>query len=1184
MKLFQKKWTKLLLTLALCLALFASFAACGDPGTSPTPSGSTSTQTDKTLISNGYFANASGTTLPKTPTNWSGQSGTGNGGSAPYTTDDVLRGTVSVGSVTSADPSLSGKDPGKADNDDKDANVLMIYNKNATAYRYRSASFAVSKGATVEVSVDVWTKLESGAAKIVITDGKAPFYTFEGINTNGTWQTYTITLQGNLATTKYIYVELWLGEGGKDDTATHAKGVAYFDNVTAYKTDMSDTAFDEIVTDADTQKYSLRLLNLDFTRQHTSNSKKNYATDWNTLSGGATSTKVEGVQKNVNRGIYNATDSFTLSDSTSLVAGQEGSTDGKILGIESPFKTAIGYKSSALYVAANSYYKLSVYVKTADVVGQGAYIRLTDVDNTEFSAISTDGDWTQYNYYVKGSATQSKTINLELWLGEGSSTHTDNYTSGYAFFDTVTFVEIDEDEMIAEGDEDDNNILVTELWNENLITTAPTFADFEYVENHGTPNTPGVDQIASVVSVTDVLDGYDLTEAIGGIDRENEDSTAYMLYHKKAGATFVSLSDASVFTINPNQSYRLSFWVRTIGVEEGKGLNVYLTDATDSDDVLDVATLSKINTECFDDECEETHEAWQEVTFYVRGDANDVKNVSIRLALGSGNAEDPSSYVKGHVFVSNFYLESVTNTEYTSATSTGNLGKYSFFKSTTSTTTVPNGGFDNFVAADSELIDGQLKGKPGAVDSWEASKNTGNNAVAGITNKAVFDYVKTEYGTFPVATFPYDTTLPAIYNGQPNLLMIWNQAEGKFSYTSPASNLAANSYYRISVQAKTVAVLKDGLADGAYAFVTLQTADNKWVVPVNTNGVADNDGWVTVDFYVSNGFAATSVDLVLSVGTDTALASGAAFFDNVVMTAITEEEYDEAVEGDYLKVVNLSSETFDTSALSYPTTPSEYTGATGKNSPSGTGYTISGVINLDDTESLQEYYEAADLSALTTHFGGNHSAPYFLLIHNKQDTAFAYTRSNISLAKSTTYLIKIKAMTMGLANGDSGKITINLGDDDSVSLTVDATEWTDYSFYITTNSEKAATAKLILALGEGGESTSDSTKWVTGAIGFDDLVIEKVDEVPDTLDIRTQRAYTIPEPETEDEDPDDKDPVTGPSATQVIEVVVASLLSIAVIVVLAWALVKKLAPKVKAKKNKKFARPTKANGKKKSND
>lgn len=1165
MKLFQKKTTKLLLILALCIAMFTCFVACEEPGPSSSPSASA--QADKTLISNGYFDKTSGTATIKTPTNWTAAAGTGTGGSAPATDNDVLRGVVSIGSITDVDSTLA--DPGLANTTDSGTGVLMIYNKNATAYRYRSASFSVAKNGTVDVSVNVNTKLESGAARIVVTDGKAPYYVFDNINTNGQWQKYTITLQGNQIASKYVYIELWLGEGGKDDTSTHAKGVAFFDNVTAYRNDISDEAFDQIVTDADSAKFSLRLLNLDFTRQHASGSKKNYATDWSSVTGGATSKKVDNVTRSINRGVFGKDEAFTLSDGTSVTPGTpEGATDDKVLGLESSyFKTSFGYKSSALFVEANANYKISVWVKTVGIEGKGAYVSITDVDNTKFSEISTDGTWVQYHYYVKGSATQDKSIQLELWLGDGDNTSSTNYTQGVAFFDNVTIEKVDT--LITEDQENSVTMLVEELYSDNLLSSAPEFDTFEYIENHGTPNTPGVDQISATVSTTATLTEYGLTEAIGGINREGEDNVAYMMYHKNAGATKFDLTDASAITILPNHDYRLSFWIRTIGVEDGKGLTAYLTDVTDSEDVKDVSTLNTLNSECFDEDCTDVHEKWEEVAFYVKGDADKTKTVSLRFALGSGSAEDPSSYVTGYTFISNFYLEQVSATEYSSASTGSNVGKHTFFTSTTSSTTVQNAGFDNFNVKESTLENGQLTNIPGVVDGWTISAKN-SSVVSGITTKRVFDNLKANNeSTFPAIDFPYDNTeLPAIFNGQPNLLMIWNKSDTTFYHKSPNLTLNANSYYRISAQVKTESVLRSGNVEGAYAFVKFATNQDTETIFVNTNDVADNDGWVTVDFYVSSGFASTTVNLMLGLGDGTDSASGVAFFDNVIMSTSTADEFEAATAGTYTKVIDLKAETFDTSSQNYPANPQNYTGTAAEGSASAKA----GIINLEDLEKLAEYGD--DFIDVVEAFDtDNHSAPYFLFIYNESAGAYSYKRTGVTMTANSTYLVKVKAMATGLTTGTNGKITIDLGNSNTVSLNVSDNEWKEYSFYVTTNSSSAS-ASISYILGEAGENAEDTSKFVKGAIGIDDLTIEKVasTDVPDATNAYTA-TLTVPEPEPEEDEDDTEDTTTGPSASEIIEIVVASVLSIVVIVVLVWALVKKLAPYVKAKKAKKFARP-----------
>ena len=144
-----------------------------------------------------------------------------------------------------------------------------------------------------------------------------------------------------------------------------------------------------------------------------------------------------------------------------------------LLMISSAFETYFGYKSATSTLSANSYYRLSVWVKTD---GGKASVTLANNSNAltinrnydDYNAaedgeyvgyvnIDTAGKWVRYDFYIATNMS-SATLNLELYLGnkygvtekalgDGEDATKVSYglSSGTVYFDDVMLVKLDDE-------------------------------------------------------------------------------------------------------------------------------------------------------------------------------------------------------------------------------------------------------------------------------------------------------------------------------------------------------------------------------------------------------------------------------------------------------------------------------------------------------------------------------------------------------------------------------------------------------------------------------------------------------------------------------------------------------------------------------------------------------------------
>ncbi|MDE6275216.1 MAG: hypothetical protein K2M75_01615 [Clostridia bacterium] len=354
------------------------------------------------------------------------------------------------------------------------------------------------------------------------------------------------------------------------------------------------------------------------------------------------------------------------------------------------------------------------------------------------------------------------------------------------------------------------------------------------------------------------------------------------------------------------------------------------------------------------------------------------------------------------------------------------------------------------------------------------------------------------------------------------VLMINNRKATSYKYTSDSHTLDTNSYYKLSVDVKTI-LDNDNTDDlaGAYIYVN-GSAYARW------EAIDTHNEWKTYTAYIETSeITSGTITVVLSLGIGNGqtghMTKGYAFFDNVVLEKISEVDEDDEnavafTKADYDKVevtaevakytmkVNDSEFDYASSTISTPYTPSKYTQVagfgSGDSASTSSSYLAKGII---DTDTFSNESVKSSLSALSTALekaGLNLAAlktpeasvgSRMLYIQNKQATAFGYradTEMNFDLNKF--YKVSVYARTFL----ESGKAYIKLTDgtnNDSNDFTIEADtngQWQQFSFYVAANQFRASTLKLELWLGYGGSNDKDTH--AVGVALFDLTTIEEI--------------------------------------------------------------------------------------------
>jgi len=1246
MNLSKKKLLSILLIVLLIGVLSIALFACNEDTTpSPSPTdGNDDNQDEVTLIiPNGTFEKTSGTSYPLTPSDWTPAPGsTSTTVGTPNGSENLISGVISV------DPTLYNKNsdkwgelanPGKQGEDDD--NILMIYNKVPTVYKYTS-TFQTEAGKYYKVSVPLRTLIQDGdagkGAYIYLTGGA--YAAFEKIDTANVWKTYNIYIEGSLIKAESVTITIALGYGDKDDLKL-TKGYVFFDDIKADEITSADYSSAQLQNTS--TKYSMR----------TPDSRMEYVTGTNEpgTPGGYSSKTGTGAggsapsySSDITKGIVDTAD-WSETYGTNPNNPVEGYGN-NILMIYNKNASAIGYSGNRkIRFSIGGYYKLSIDVNSKLSEGvednghRGVTLILTGTDEFKIENILTDGDWVTYSFYIKSNEVRDKDFTLEMWLGQGGKDDEDTLTKGIAFFDNVTLTAITEATYNLEVQSQQADPVHYLDYVASLESENPDLIPNNNLET--IDNTSGLplgwqketESTEVIVNPSDLEFKSISSEDLSAEEWTEELQNKYFGLTENPKAPYSTMAPVFIInnkiptvsgmglkdnlTIKPNLHYRMAIWLKTIGIEEGKGVDIKLVSGS-GDDMETLTSFTTINTEEYENE--NTND-YLELVFMIQGNEITEKNLRLLIEIGSGTAYDPSNFIQGYTLIANVNMEEIKYTEYNSTSTSNYLKKQSFAESTS---TVTNGNFDKLDLSETNVdADGKLTDTPGVPSSWTKSSSTEENVISGIIDTDNQDLLDA-LGLSNIYnndnwTLPYPVDF-----GAPNLIMIktkpaagdFNGEVEPFGYTSSSFTLTKSSYYIVKAYAKTTG--------GATASILLSpTTDTNDEDDDNYMNINTNGNWAEFIFLVATGrdSVTTKVELYLgNKGSDTEV-SGTVFFDSVSYQSIDEEEYT-ALSADE-SIINLSYEieTFDNykSSSTGFGTPNNWTGTLGNSSlPNGTDNLAYGVFSKISGDASELGVVGEDDNIIEASKIDNDTmknkifndtvttiGDYVLMVNNKVPTAYSYkTSSGENLVKDSYYEISVYVYTYYLNEGKSARVMLSVGEDTFTFKDVNTSTyeegvettgaWTKYSYWIKTDPE-TATSSVYLTLGLGKYLASDTEKaqLVSGYAFFDNVNITTIDK--DTFDAKQasfnlakeddatveekdfltyNSVIVIDEPESStpsdptDEDGEEPEPDTTPwlLITYISTGVIGALILIVVIVVL----VKRIGPKIAARRKLKF--------------
>ncbi|MDD4291313.1 MAG: hypothetical protein PHX51_03620 [Clostridia bacterium] len=637
------------------------------------------------------------------------------------------------------------------------------------------------------------------------------------------------------------------------------------------------------------------------------------------------------------------------------------------------------------------------------------------------------------------------------------------------------------------------------------------------------------------------------------LNEDTDTSRVFMVSsYKESYARFTSSS----FSVASESFYKISFWVKTVGVQSGNGLSVVLkttSSASDSsDDLVDGLSFKSI----------ETGGAWKLYQYYIRGNESSSKTMYFEFGLGLNNL----ILATGTAFIDNIVCSEVTAGDYGSALrekdTTPQTKVYSYYSIKDDTENIANlyttAQVDELKAL-SENPDFIYSGNS-KVEDWISVISVDdylNSEAATYKNTIYFPFISDETGTVDDLLI-YKITNTAGTSGVGGIILSKLIEDGTQSDFT-VNKYSYNDYYVVSMYVRMV-----GMNPNTGANIYLNDASGKYsssFTSITTPSDISEDkmnGWVKYSFYV---MPSQTEDVTLwleayvgsrAQASDSNLnQKGILYITELEVNKITKKDYSDSTSGTYIKKLQLSS-TLGTSTLtnglfddyasnellgSYPYAPSGWTGMFG----TGINYSFvddDGNLIVDDQGDVVYPVNFGVLNSTEVDKNlalGITAADFIsdgynnmLWMTNNVETSFGLKSSTVSLTASTYYRFSIVAKELDGALNIyiSGDINLHLNAAEATAnadrvlkrTSVDlGNGFTEYVFYLATG-EVARTVTI-----EIWNGLKDGTGTTTGSILVDMADYTTLEKAAFQEEVE-KLGYVFPE-ETEDKKEEEEETV-----------------------------------------------------------
>lgn len=825
-----------------------------------------------------------------------------------------------------------------------------------------------------------------------------------------------------------------------------------------------------------------------------------------------------------------------------------------------------GYTSNSFTLEANSYYSITVSLRTNDQSKAAIYLSgLSDEDvDAKITNISTFDSWETYTLFVETNEFTSETATLELWLGGKEQNET---SSGAVFFNKVTLTKYSETTYLSNvNSADSSKSKVVSLFNpvylSNFIEN-PTFANKSNQNESNAisgwttlESSHDENQIAKVISTENYNAELDTVKNIvnPGTNYKSNDPNVLFMYNKVSGSQGIKSNE---FTISQNELYMISVWAKS-DCGTGNGATLLVEQVSQDEDDEDFEPVTASLTTATSVTTNKTTNGWTQYKIFVEGHPLQDTKATLQIWLGTSDSE-----TSGYVFIDDIEVQKVSYETFNNGSSS-NSATYTYNTNNTQFTIV-NGNFN--IAQKS----GNTLTYPLTVANWTQTKDEqydDNQNLTGVinTNSKQFDILQQEIkdrklnvslanpGLTPIQRISGAT----LENSSNNVLMIGNTIETSQSFKSEDFSLTSSSYYKISLLVNTQFASLASQNKG----VQIKLA-NSLFTAVNMEGIDTSGEWKTVEMYVHVGSNESTFNLTLALNNN----QGYAFFDDVIVEESTESEFNSVTATEYKQKVELGVETNDSFDLhNNSSTLSQLYNWTATNNTEVDSVTY-GALNT--TKDVSSVFTGIKVPSAPT-------GDSVLAIHSNVDTNFTMSANQkIDISIDGYYRISVKIKTLNISQEDNkydddgnlieyGATFALSGYEDSFTAINTEKDLVDgyatYEFLI----KPSADAQTYVILGLGSENNLAS-----GYVFFDDVVVETLTEATykQAVENKTVRTILLGDQST---DTDTDEDATEFSGNQFDWVVVPSLLtSLAIIIAIVGSTIRKFKftkqPKVKTK-------------------
>ena len=416
--------------------------------------------------------------------------------------------------------------------------ALLINNSSAGYVGFESNNIKIEQHKFYKLSLDVLTSnFTNNGAHIKLTQ-ENPFndemYTpasssFTSVNTSGktnaltnNWISYSFYIKGNVFKNSFAKLTLTLGEENN-----LVNGYVFFDNINLYEitsADYDNNSSSDNCKAVDFSNFSSQpTINNAYFNEVVINSTED------TYPYVAKNITVTNNNKNNINGIINVhTNNFNAQNYpfTNPVSIYTSSSDVSYNNVFVLGNKEFGYqtaKTNSFTLNANSYYKVSLYVNTQNLINNNVNVKLITSSEVlgQVSNISTNSSWKEVSFVVK-TYEDEKSCNLTFSLGSENLTD-----KGYVFFDNATITTLDEEKFnefatnnlsyktdlskldlnIKSENETNNYYKALNFTGTNNSVTGNSEAGILDISN---PNTPDVGYVTSpnVLTIHNITDGY----------------------------------------------------------------------------------------------------------------------------------------------------------------------------------------------------------------------------------------------------------------------------------------------------------------------------------------------------------------------------------------------------------------------------------------------------------------------------------------------------------------------------------------------------------------------------------------------------------------------------------------------------------------------------------------------------